>query len=175
MTPHANPLAADCADVLRQGLALLERLPDELYADAGGLPVASAVGGHFRHCVDFYQSFLAGAQTGGVDYNRRGRDVLIERDRRHASARIELLIDELEALPIADGRAPVLVSAEGADETGWCESTVARELQYLLGHTIHHYALVALMLRLRGFEPGAEFGVAPSTLKHWRESAPCAR
>jgi hypothetical protein len=56
-----------------------------------------------------------------------------------------------------------------------CASTVARELQFLLSHTVHHYALIALILRLQGFEPGEEFGVAPSTLAHWRREVVCAR
>jgi hypothetical protein len=46
-----------------------------------------------------------------------------------------------------------------------------RELQFLLSHTVHHYALMALILRLQGFNPAAEFGVAPSTLQHWERAA----
>lgn len=29
-------------------------------------------------------------------------------------------------------------------------------------------ALVAMILRQHGFEPGRQFGVAPSTLAHWQ-------
>jgi uncharacterized damage-inducible protein DinB len=47
----------------------------------------------------------------------------------------------------------------------WTRSTVARELQFLLSHTVHHYALVAIRLRLAGREPAAGFGVSPSTLR----------
>ena len=52
------------------------------------------------------------------------------------------------------------------DEEGavWTESTPERDLQYLQAHTIHHYALIAMILRLQGREPGKGFGVAPSTL-----------
>ena len=49
----------------------------------------------------------------------------------------------------------------------WCGSTVYRELQFLVSHTIHHYAIIGTILRSRGFEPGMDFGVAPSTLRHW--------
>jgi hypothetical protein len=36
---------------------------------------------------------------------------------------------------------------------------------------VHHYALIALILRLQGFNPAAEFGVAPSTLQHWQRAS----
>jgi hypothetical protein len=36
---------------------------------------------------------------------------------------------------------------------------------------VHHYAIVAIMLRAEGCEPGAEFGVSPSTLAHWRRAS----
>jgi hypothetical protein len=47
---------------------------------------------------------------------------------------------------------------------------MARELGMLLSHTVHHYALIAMLLRARGIEPPADFGVAPSTRAHWLES-----
>lgn len=175
---EGNRLVGACVRALEQGLALLERLDDRLYAGTGGLPVQSGVGSHLRHSLDFYQSFVAGVRTGRVDYNRRERDTLVASDRAYAAAKIEIIIEELYR--IADLRAdtPLSVSPEDADECGadvWCASTVARELQFLMSHTVHHYALVALVLRLRGFEPGDEFGVAPSTLAHWRREAVCLR
>ncbi len=63
------------------------------------------------------------------------------------------------------------VSAETPDASEWGYSSVKRELQFLLSHTIHHYSLVAVALRAQGFEPGADFGVAPSTLRYWRKIA----
>jgi len=174
--PEKNKLVAGCIGVLEQGHALLERLDDRLYAETAGLHVQGGVGTHLRHCLDFYQRLFAGLGTGRVDYNRRERDPLVARDRVWASARIEVLVDELRSLAAVPGDTPLLVSPEDAAEAGvWCASTFGRELQFLLSHTVHHYALIALILRLQGFEPGAEFGVAPSTLAHWRQEALCAR
>jgi hypothetical protein len=179
---NGNQLIAGCVQVLEQGLALLERINDRLYTETGGLPLQSGAGGHFRHCIDFYQSFLAGLAAGRIDYDRRERDALVERDRAFAATKLRIVISELRSLPPDRGEAGVLVSLEGGEGAssglhGWCLSTVSRELQFLLSHTVHHYALVALALRLQGFEPGEEFGVAPSTLKHWRreEEVACAR
>jgi hypothetical protein len=61
------------------------------------------------------------------------------------------------------------------DAACWGRSSAERELQFLLSHTVHHYALIALMLRTQGYEPGAEFGVAPSTLAYWKEAAACVQ
>ena len=41
----------------------------------------------------------------------------------------------------------------------------ANELVRMLAAAADHYAVIALALRSQGFDPGAEFGVAPSTLR----------
>ena len=58
---------------------------------------------------------------------------------------------------------------------GWSQSTVHRELQFILSHTIHHYALISVICQLWGYAVPEGFGVAPSTLKHQQKShAVCA-
>ena len=52
-----------------------------------------------------------------------------------------------------------------------CPSTVRRELIFLVSHTVHHYALIAVMLRHQAVGLPADFGVAPSTLRHQRRLA----
>ena len=42
-------------------------------------------------------------------------------------------------------------------------------MQFLLSHTVHHYALIGAILRLSGVEPPAGFGLAPSTLRHQQQ------
>jgi hypothetical protein len=137
------------------------------------------VGSHFRHVLDFYNCFLAGFGSGKIDYDSRERDERIEKDRLAAMTRIETTICFLQGISPVDHHTPVLVRAEdaatGPDPSRWGRSSIRREIQFLLSHTVHHYALIALMLRLKGFEPGKEFGVAPSTLAHWRAEPQCAR
>jgi uncharacterized damage-inducible protein DinB len=60
------------------------------------------------------------------------------------------------------------------DKVVWSVSSTFRELQFLATHTVHHFALVALLLRQRGVEVPVEMGVAPSTLEHWKSSDSCA-
>lgn len=160
--------------LLEQALHLLEQIDDGLYT---GLPhgiTKSGVGGHVRHCLDFYHSFLSGIGAGRIDYDRRERDELIEQDRGAARAKVAAMIRQLQSLPVTEEQARVLVKLEGGeaqDALAWSGSTVSRELQFLLSHTVHHYALIAMLLRLQGFEPPPYFGVAPSTLKYWQAQA----
>ena len=48
----------------------------------------------------------------------------------------------------------------------WLVSSIGRELQALSSHTIHHFALIAITLRLHGVEVSPDFGMSPSTLTY---------
>ena len=58
--------------------------------------------------------------------------------------------------------------APNADE--FLQSTIARELQVLSSHSIHHFALIAVTLQAFGVSVPPSFGVARSTLRY-REAA----
>ena len=158
--------------LLEQGLELIEQLDDDLYSNSLPPFFNYGVGSHFRHVLDFYNCFLAGLERVRVDYDTRERDDLIEKDRLAARARIRTIIDFLLELSATEDQKAVLVRMEdataGIDPCRWSSSSLRRELQFLLSHTVHHYALIALMLRLKGFVTPEEFGIAPSTLAHWR-------
>ncbi len=159
--------------LLRQSLNLLSQLDDELYTCVALEITHAGVGGHLRHCLDFYDAFLRGFKLGNVDYDLRERNELIEKDRSAASAKIGEAIALLEQLP-ANQDKELLVKLEGEQAenvASWTRSSIRRELQFLLSHTVHHYALIAILLRLNGFQPAADFGVAPSTLKYWQAKA----
>jgi uncharacterized damage-inducible protein DinB len=171
--PH--PLIEENIGVLRQGVALIEQITDAVYANAMPPLMESGVGGHIRHCIDFYKRFLSSFQTGRVNYVLRQRNPLVETNRHLAITEIEALIESLSRLSADDLQRDVQVIAEDVtvslDAAVSSRSSVGRELQALLGHTIHHYAMVALALRLQGVAPSSEFGVAPSTLVYWRRTA----
>ena len=153
---------------LHQGESLIRRLEEGLFTGASELVPGGTVGSHFRHCLDFYVSFLRGLETGNVDYDSRDRTPQWETSRERALGALARVVRDLEALRAEDVLRPLQVRGDGPqDEEGWSRSTVGRELQYLLSHTIHHYAIIGSILRAQGFEPGPDFGVAPSTLRHW--------
>jgi uncharacterized damage-inducible protein DinB len=172
MEPHAD-LAGENITHLFQGISLVERLGEEQLIRTSDLCPGGTVGAHFRHCLDFYDSFLEGRGSGRVDYNARKRDRSSESVPARAVHRIREIIDGLEAIPEQDRDRPLSVRGDGSREgdAGWFRSTVGRELQFLLSHTIHHFALIGFMLRAGGFEVDASFGVAPSTLRYWAETS----
>src|SRR5215470_10416658 len=164
-------LIDDNIETLKRGVELIARLDDRLYTQPNRELSLSGVSAHFRHCIDFYHNFLAGFESGRVNYDLRERDERLEQHRLFAIAKLDSLIADLSRLPVIIDDRVFEVTLEGASDADWSISSLKRELQFLLSHTIHHYALIALVLRSQGFDPGAEFGVAPSTLRHWRKTA----
>jgi len=58
-------------------------------------------------------------------------------------------------------RVTSIVSPSGDAVTGW--STLARELAFVVSHTIHHQAIIGLLLALHGRTVPERFGHSPST------------
>jgi uncharacterized damage-inducible protein DinB len=165
--------------VLRQAVELLEQMDDATYRDGGGARGASPVGVHFRHVFDHYRAFFEGLPEGAIDYDARLRQVPLETDRRLAIATALGFLTDLERIPASVAERPIRITVRSvASEDGshdWSQSTLKRELQFLVSHTVHHYALIASLLRGSGFDPGDGFGVAPSTLAAQQRDAACAR
>jgi hypothetical protein len=174
---RAHELIEENICLLKQGIDLIERLDHSLYAGSSHPLLKYTAGGHFRHCIDFYNCFLSSVAAGRIDYDRRARDEIVEIDRAFAVAEMEEIIRRLAQLRGIDSGEEVEVVLESAPggEVQPGRSSVGRELQFLLSHTLHHYALVAIALRLQSFSPAEEFGVSPSTLRHWRQAAGAAR
>lgn len=172
-----TPSIRDNVAALRQGMELLAGLSAEAYTRRTPACFNSSAGGHLRHVVEHYLSFLQGAETGEIDYEARARDPLIESDPRHASAQLEAIGERLERLA-ADRELRVRAECAPAETVTWGGSSVARELEFLLSHTVHHYALIAVICHVGGHPLPKDFGMAPSTLRYLQaqESAnSCAR
>jgi uncharacterized damage-inducible protein DinB len=160
--------------VVRQGRALLARLDAGQYATRLAVCYHASIGAHLRHIIEHYQAFLAGFDAAAIDYEHRPRNRAVEEDPAEASASLAAVERELSRFQTASPNRVVAVVAETAPGHATA-STVLRELEFLLSHTIHHYALVATLARLQGLEPDPTFGVAPSTLKFQQEQTACAR
>ncbi len=161
--------AARCAALLEQGAKLAAELTPEAFVWRPGDLAGGGVGAQLRHCADFHACLLRDLPAGVVDYDRRVRDPRLERDPLRAASQLRQLA---AAVSPAVGRGPdrrLRVRSEEADAAGWVDSSLARELQFLASHTVHHYALVAWLLRAQGRAVQEGLGVAPSTLAHWRE------
>ena len=172
---HESHLPRQLLAALEQGRGLLESVDAELYVRMP-VPIASSpIGAHVRHVLDAVRCFVRGASS-EIDYDRRERSEAIESDPAAALEQLSELMASIERHgidPAQTVRVRSDVPSDPADD-GWVDSTVGRELLYTLSHTIHHYALIAMILRHFGLEPDEGFGVAPSTLQHWREVGRCA-
>jgi len=155
------------ARLLQQGRHVLRDVDPRIFAGEGA--AAGSIGAHLRHCLDFYDAFFRGARRGVVDYDARERDPRTESDLPFALARVERTAARLTALEgsaLPDRfRVRIGGSGDGDAPQHHADSSPERELDALFSHTVHHWALIAGLLRAAGHDVPVEFGVAPSTLR----------
>lgn len=146
---------------LRQMTELLSTLTDVRYQEVSPVLGPQRVGGHVRHILEFYECFLAGLFDGTIDYDARPRDREVEDSRTVAISRASQMLARIESLAALEDLS-MMVRAEG--EPRLLRSSVGRELQALSSHTIHHFALISMLLRVRGERVHPDFGMSPATL-----------
>lgn len=161
-------------------------LTDTLHTLQGFLPLCTGpqpsctdyqrvVGPHLRHVLDHCDALLDGlrATPALVDYDRRARDTRTEQDRHHAEHRLRRVLLELQQLEGRDGSQPLSVrcATHPAREATPLPSSLARELQFLQSHAIHHQAVIAAAAQAAGWALPADFGMAPATLAQERSLA----
>lgn len=155
-------------DVLSQGLHIIAAYlarPDCEYARHSGP--------HLRHIIEHYEALIRGVEARAVDYDDRQRDPAPERDPLVARARIEALQHQLTALDADAMEQPIAVNLRGGlsgDDNFVSFSSLKRELLFVASHATHHYAALSLHCRSQGIDLGADFGKAPSTVRHARQS-----
>ena len=155
---------------LRQALQLLDRLDDAEYATVPRGFAPHRAGAHLRHVLEFYQCFLNGVDSFHIDYDARRRNEAVEHSRSSAAAAIRSIVWSLETCDALRWESTIWVRMEDADAIAitdrYMESSISRELQILSSHTVHHFALIAMTLRMHSVEMDPDFGMAPSTLRY---------
>ena len=160
----ASPVAA-----LRDRIAELMRLVLTLSPDAycaHTSRVSGSVGEHVRHVLDHVSSLVAAGPSAVLSYDHRRRGTAVEADPGAAVREMMQLDAALERWADRSLDEPVTVAAvmstDGQPVIGW--STLSREVAFVMSHTIHHQAIVALLLEQQGSHVLDErFGLAPST------------
>jgi uncharacterized damage-inducible protein DinB len=157
--------------LLNQGLQVLNMMDAKEYQTLQeGIAFFSPMGKHFRHLLNFYQIFFS--DTGmRINYDLRIRDPKLETDRNYARTIIQDLVSQFEKILNGEKQPPTIqevwVGHEGTpDEESWVPTNTARELKFIIEHTIHHYAIIAVHMRSAGYTLPKSFGVAPSTLEY---------
>jgi uncharacterized damage-inducible protein DinB len=155
------------AAVLDDLAAVVVGLDTVEYADSGIAGLSGSVGSHVRHVLDHVRAFETGIASGLVDYEARVRDTALEQDGGLALAALGSARRRLGERSDAVRSRAVVVRTRLEAGLGTTEftSTVGRELAFVLSHTIHHSAVIALLLHRIAPRPGlpARFGLAPGT------------
>ncbi len=169
--------------ILAQGIELLRHTPPAVYRATNAETFGSSSGAHFRHVIQHYQSFLAGVCAGHaesaqsasvraaspihrvlVDYDLRDRTVALETDVEQAIQALQEISFGFETHDFSERQIEILQNYDPAKPKRPVPSSIARELTFLISHSIHHYALIGVILRLNGIEVPRYFGFAPSTI-----------
>lgn len=170
MKPAMNALIEANLSYLDQAERLLGVLDDKAFTHQAAGFYHSTIGGHLRHCLDHYDSFINGLPDGKVDYDARMRLPQLESETASALAKAAEVRKALEGVVTNSPPVGLLVKMDcGLGENDWQPSTLGRELQFLVSHTVHHFAMIGGICRELGIEPEEGFGIAPSTLRHRTE------
>jgi hypothetical protein len=168
IAPQMSTLIADARQVLLQGLTLLFDLDDHKYSHVAGTPFNASVGQHYRHVIEHFQSLIRGLQSGDINYDARDRSVRLQTEVTYGSV---ITCDVLRVLKrhsdeTLSRECDVINTVGYGGGPSTFRSNAGRELAYCTGHAIHHYAIIRLICHQMGVTVPAEFGFAPSTLKH---------
>jgi uncharacterized damage-inducible protein DinB len=151
-------------------LADLARVVDQLtrsdYAESGLPGVSGSVGRHVRHCLDHVHAFERGIESGLADYECRTRDAAIEYDPASAVAALNAAAGRVSACqdPVLERAVMVRSQIDPGRRALASESTIGRELAFVISHSIHHSAAIALLVnRSGGCRLPERFGLAPGT------------
>ena len=139
-------------------------LSGDLYRAAQGRSSGS-IGGHVRHCLDHVRALLAADARMEMTYDSRLRGTRVESDPATAIDELERLSLALEDISGTSLHDPIQLAAL-VDHDGpvvRISTSVGREIAFVLQHTIHHCAIVAVLLERNGIAVGSRFGYAPST------------
>jgi uncharacterized damage-inducible protein DinB len=157
---------------------VIANLTTEQYSQKPVGPVKASIGSHLRHSLDHLESALLFGDFDDLTYDQRRRGTPVETDRAAALAKIDDLmavLDERSSGILSASRSMTLnamVAAEGEPVT--VQSTTDRELLFVFSHTLHHNALIRVMVELLGGQVPERFGYAPATLA-FLDGQPCAR
>jgi hypothetical protein len=99
-----------------------------------------------------------------LSYDHRERGTNVETDMDAALRTLRRLSSALSAMRSHEDEAVTMMSTLGAGgEPIAVRTTLGRELIFVVSHTIHHQALIGLLLSAAGCGVPQGFGLAPST------------
>ena len=160
---HVTALSA----LLVQLRDVIVGLPPSIYRAQPAARVSGSIGEHVRHCLDHVSALVAAMYGDELSYERRSRGTLVENERGVAADEISELLVRLERQTTVHLDRPVTLLAllDAKRPAVAIRTTVGREITFVIHHTIHHCALIAVLLEWQGASVPEGFGLAPSTAK----------
>lgn len=149
--------------LIAQAHGFVSCLSPIVYSEKCETVFSSTIGQHLRHCIEHYDELLLALnECRDVNYETRPRDLLLETDPSVALHRLSATTEALALL----GNNPLPLKILDTGCTSASQSSIERELQYLVSHTVHHFAIIAIIAKHFQVPVPENFGVAPSTIKH---------
>ncbi len=147
---------------------ILQQVNTVDYQQEFPLAGAPSIGKHIRHLLGHYAQLQQAISTGEVDYRMRQRDRLVETNPLAALGLLQQQLDWLERLAQLNTNPHLRYQcAEGEGTT-----SLLRELDFVASHTVHHLALLKILLQQLGYLLPDTAGVHSSTLAYLQPCAP---
>ena len=154
------------SDTFAQLRSIIDQLDKDQFSEKLELLNFSSIGQHVRHVLEFYVCLSQGIKSGTVDYDKRVRNLSIETNPNYAIVILDELSNVFCCEEIEDTALTNSIEYNGVILEA--NSSVSRELIYLIEHSIHHYAIIGIALKSHfgDVKIPENFGVAYSTKKH---------
>jgi uncharacterized damage-inducible protein DinB len=144
--------------------AIVISIDDAAYV-ARPVDVSGSIGEHVRHCLDHIGALVGATSSIPLSYDRRERGTAVEREPSDALRTIMRLKTAVNRWAERDVDEPLrvvsMLTASGESVEGW--STLGRELAFVTSHTVHHQAMIAVLLSVAGLDVPEHLGLAPVT------------
>ena len=160
---------------LHQLSSLLHQLSDDDFTSKLEILSQSSIGMHMRHIIEFYQCLLAATETGILNYDSRKRNKLLETNREFCQETIEKIMlqaEDLKPQQLLQLQCDYALTTKEKDSVA-IKTSVLRELQYNLEHSVHHMAIIRIGINTvnNPIEIASDFGVAASTIRNKKACA----
>lgn len=166
-----------CANILDQLSHFVEQIKQQDFCKPVKALNQATIGQHVRHTIEFFICLERGCASGKVNYDKRNHDRLIETDKLAA---LNVLTRIKNFVLMKATNKPLLLEvnydySEGSFTT--IETNLMRELAYNIEHAIHHMAIIRIGVHdsIDYVSLPADFGVAPSTVRHHETRVPASR
>lgn len=165
-----NNLIPSIQQTLGELQSVLLLMDDKQFSTPLRIFSESSIGMHARHILEFYQCLLRQYHKKQViNYDKRKRDIMLQSNLEYFTLTVNNIIETLGTLDKDSLNQPLSITSDDEVETAMpINSSLGRELQYNLEHTIHHAAFIKIgvLSLLPDAALPKTFGVAPSTLRY---------